>query len=51
MSKSDRKAIREGDGISKIQKQEKLLTAGVYALIILITIALMLILFTLFSNS
>jgi hypothetical protein len=51
ISKSDRKAIREGDGISKIQKKEKILSAGVYALIIIITVALMLILFNLFINS
>jgi len=46
-SNSDRKAIREGAGISKIQKREKLLAAGVYGLIIVITVALMLILFNL----
>jgi hypothetical protein len=46
-SKSDKKAIREGDGISSIQKKEKLLSVGVYALIIIITVALMLIIFNL----
>ena len=51
ISKSDRKVIREGDGISKIQKKERILSAGVYALIIIITVALMLILFNLFINS
>ena len=45
ISKSDRKAIKEGDGISEMQKRERLLSAGVYALIIIITVALMLILF------
>lgn len=47
ISKSDRKALREGDGISQMQKRERLLAAGVYGLIILITVALMLILFNL----
>jgi hypothetical protein len=47
MSESDRKRIREGDGLSKMQKRERLLSAGVYALIIIITVALMLIIFNL----
>ena len=47
ISESKRKALREGDGISTMQKKEKLLSIGVYTLIIIITIALMLILFNL----
>ena len=47
ISRSEKKAIKEGDGISRIQKIEKLVAAGVYVLIIIITVALMLILFNL----
>lgn len=47
ISESEKKAIKEGDGISTMQKKEKLLSIGVYTLIIIITIALMLILFNL----
>lgn len=47
ISESEKKAIREGDGISRMQKKEKLLSAVVFTLVIIITIALMLILFNL----
>lgn len=42
--KDDKKMFDEKN-ISQIQKQEKMFTMGIYALIIIITIALMLILF------
>jgi hypothetical protein len=42
ISKNARRAIREGDGISDIQKKEKLISFIIYLLIIVITVSLML---------
>jgi hypothetical protein len=47
MGQAERKAFREGDGFFEMQRKEKLLSTGVYILIIIITVALMLILFNL----
>ncbi len=50
VSKSDKKEKNE-KSTSEMQKKDKLLSAGVYALIIIVTIALMLILFNLLIKS
>jgi len=47
--KSDKKEKNEKSTL-EMQKKDKLLTAGVYALIIIVTIALMLILFNLIKS-
>lgn len=47
LSRSERKTLREGDGLSEMQRKEKLLSIVVYSLIIIMTVALMLILFNL----
>ena len=49
-SKSEKKEKFDRSKL-EIQKKDKLLSAGVYTLIIIITIALMLILFTLFIKN
>lgn len=51
MGRTERKALREGDGFSEMQRKEKLLSIVVYSLIIIITVALMLILFNLLIKS
>lgn len=51
MGRAERKALREGDGFSEMQRKEKLLSIVVYSLIIIITVALMLILFNLLIKS
>ena len=48
-SKSDKKEKIDKSQL-EMQKKDRLLSAGVYALIIIVTIALMLILFILFIN-
>ena len=50
VSKSDKKEKNEKSTL-EMQKKDKLLSAGVYALIIIVTIALMLILFNLIIKS
>ena len=42
ISKSEKRAIREGDGITDMQKKEKFITLIIYLLFIVITISLML---------
>ena len=49
VSKSDKKEKNEKSTL-EMQKKDKLLSAGVYALIIIVTIALMLILFNLIKS-
>jgi len=49
-TKSEKKGIDE-KSLSEIKKKDKLLAAGVYSLIIIITVALMLILFNLIIKS
>jgi hypothetical protein len=50
VSKSDKRE-KNVKSTSEMQKKDKLLSAGVYALIIIVTIALMLILFNLLIKS
>jgi hypothetical protein len=49
-TKSEKK-VKDEKSLSEIQKKDKLLAAGVYGLIIIITVALMLILFNLIIKS
>jgi len=43
MSKSLKRAIREGDGISDMQKKEKVISVVLFILIVIITVAFMMI--------
>lgn len=45
ISHSSKRAIKEGDGISDMQKKEKIISFMIYLLIIVMTVSVMLILF------